>query len=75
MNQSDLRKPFWMVYGIGQRSPTVQHRHFDAALAESKRLARAHPGITFVVLESVAATVKNDVATFILRAPSDDIPF
>ncbi len=36
----------WLVYGVGQRSPTYEHTSEDSATNEAKRLAREHPGIS-----------------------------
>lgn len=46
---------FWMVYGVGQRGSTYQHRLKASAQEEAKRLASLHPGIAFVVLAAVDA--------------------
>lgn len=54
-------EPFWMVYGLHQRAPTVRHKTYGYALEEAKRLAKHHPDIEFFVLESVAHCVKRDV--------------
>lgn len=35
---------FWMVYGVGQRGSTYQHRSKALAQEEAKRLAGLHPG-------------------------------
>lgn len=74
------RKKFWMIYGVGQRAPTMRHESFDLAHSEAKRLARNNPGIEFVVLEAVAAVFKQDVVTVSFAAPvdrrqDDGIPF
>lgn len=82
-------KPFWMVYGIGQGCPTVRHETEDKAQREADRLARANPGVTFVLMEATKAVRRRDLDRFDLRtAPSppgqrikphydvdDDIPF
>ena len=81
-------KPFWMVYGIGQGGPTVRHETEDKAQREADRLARANPGVTFVLLEATKAVRRRDLERFDLRAPlsvsglqtrlraiDDDIPF
>jgi len=76
-------KPFWMVYGVGQREPTYRHVYYNSAAREAARLARNHPGTVFVVLEAITALVKNDLIMRRYRAPldvsdaggSDDIPF
>ncbi|MDW9772577.1 hypothetical protein GOA89_11425 [Sinorhizobium meliloti] len=46
---------FWMVYGVGQRGSTYQHRSKALAQLEAQRLASIHPGIPFVVLAAVDA--------------------
>ena len=58
-------KPFWMVYGLDQHPPRVMHRTRAAGAAEMQRLARANPGVAFVLLESVGAAVKQDLQTII----------
>jgi len=52
---------FWMVYGEGKQAPTMKHHHFEAAKKEATRLARANPGVEFVVLQSIATAKKTDV--------------
>lgn len=73
---------FWMVYGLGHKSPTVRHKTEDSALREAKRLARMNPDVEFYVLETIHHAVKREVdVTFIGRhepndaLPYDDIPF
>lgn len=69
---------FWMVYGMGQRQPTIRHKSLVSARAEAERLARACPGIDFFVLEAVGAARKVDVEYVDFsnaRAMDDDIPF
>ncbi|GAA0267401.1 hypothetical protein LNAOJCKE_3011 [Methylorubrum aminovorans] len=81
-------KPFWMVYGLGTRGPTVLHNTEHSALREAERLAEVSPGTTFVVLEATEAVRVRRFDRFSLRnAPcppgtripraddSDDIPF
>ncbi|WP_420415273.1 hypothetical protein [Roseibium sp.] len=70
MNNSD---PFWMIYGIGQGRPSAQHRSYDVAAAEAKRLARQNPGVRFVVLQAIRAFEKLDVMETTISDP--DIPF
>lgn len=87
---SDLTemKPFWMVYGLGQRGPTYSHDTETSALREAERLAEIGPGTTFVVLEATEAvrvrrfdrvdlrTAPCPPGTRIPRADlGDDIPF
>ncbi|EKF40849.1 hypothetical protein NA8A_18197 [Nitratireductor indicus C115] len=71
---------FWMVYGLGQRQPTVRHKTFASAQGEAERLARTVPGVAFYVLEAVSVSRRVDVETIRLREglpyPCDDeIPF
>lgn len=81
-------KPFWMVYGLGQRGPAYQHDTEGSALREAERLAEMSPGTTFVVLEATQAVRIRQFDRFDLRtAPAprgtriprgeaeDDIPF
>ncbi len=65
--------PFWMVWGIHSGPPTFQHQSEESARNEAERLARLNPGKQFVVLESVAAYTKTDVAVTDLRP--NIIPF
>lgn len=81
-------KPFWMVYGVGQRGPTYQHDSEGSALREAERLAESSPGTTFVVMEATEAVRVHRFDRFSLRtAPcplgtripraeeGDDMPF
>ena len=72
------KSQFWMVYGHGQRAPTYIHESVRSAQAEAQRLARAHPGICFVILEAVEAVAKQEFVTFRYRGRRDldaEIPF
>lgn len=70
-------KKFWMVYGVGQGAPTMQHENEAVACREAHRLARNHPGIEFYVLESMARAVKDEVRFERLKPSEldDGIPF
>ncbi len=69
-------RPFWMVHGIGQRAPAFAHPQRFLAEAEARRLARAHPGIVFVVLETVSAVIARDIEVVTYKREVDDgIPF
>ena len=82
-------KQFWMIYGIGQRQPAMQHESRELASMEARRLARTNPDVTFVVLEAVEAVTKREFSTVTFRAAQpysapargrmagidDDIPF
>ena len=52
-------KRYWMVHGHGM--PSHMHESYESAAKEAKRLARVHPGQTFVVLESVKAFRKIEI--------------
>lgn len=78
------RPPFFMVYGLGQRQPTVRHKTRASAALEAERLARAHPGVEFYVLRTVSVSKKTDVITEEMspwdradeaQADDDGIPF
>ena len=72
---------FWMVYGLGQKQPTVRHKSFQSAHGEAKRLAKANPEIPFYVLAPISVSLKVEVDTIFLpiRSPFADqdteIPF
>jgi len=72
--------PFWMVYGLDQGPPTWKHPSAHAATREAERLARLHPGKTFIVLEAIGAVRKVDVEIIPIGRGNaadlaDDIPF
>ena len=72
---------FWMVYGLGQKQPTVRHKTYGSAEAEAKRLAKLHPEIPFFVLAPISVSIKIEVDTAFLplRVPrvdrDEEIPF
>ena len=72
MTTTPTGKKFWMVYAPDGGAPTREHDHSDLAETEAQRLARAHPGRTFVVLEATKAFRKTDVEEIPL---SEEIPF
>lgn len=65
---------FWMVWNPEGRAPTYRHTSEGSAKTEAERLARANPGQTFVVLESVCARRVDDMICIDMRA-DDGIPF
>jgi len=66
--------PFWLVWNPKGHAPTYQHGTLDQATSEAERLARTNPGQTFIVLESVAALVVDNIQRTDLR-PRDELPF
>lgn len=45
---------FYMVWADNGNSPVKKHEAEYLAKEEAERLARRHPGVTFVVLKSIA---------------------
>lgn len=77
---------FWMVHGIGQRSPTFRHETHESAKAEAERLAQQCPGTVFVVLAAKdafcariqpvgAVEIVKNAANGATITPDDPIPF
>ena len=69
--------PYWLVWRVGREPmfpPTFQHSTLEAAQAEASRLARANPGVQFVVLETVSAHRVVDMEVVDLR-PDRGLPF
>jgi hypothetical protein len=52
-------KKFWMVLGSG--TPVFRHDTKGSAIVEAERLAKSHPDTEFVVLESLATVIRNNV--------------
>jgi hypothetical protein len=68
---------FWMIYNPNAGPPQQMH-HFDTeAIAEAERLARANPGVRFVLLEAVDVfeVEMSPVTRTTLSPCSDDVPF
>lgn len=65
---------FWFVWNPDGRSPSYKHPSEAAAVGEAERLARLHPGNTFVVLESICARRVDNMLCIDMRSNSD-IPF
>ncbi len=51
------REPFWLVWNPQGYNPQRKHNTEEGATREAERLARANPGQTFIVMESVGALV------------------
>lgn len=66
--------PFWMVWNPNGHAPTYRHPSLNAATQEAERLAKANPGRTFVVLESVCARVADTMLSIDLK-PAPEVPF
>jgi len=67
-------EPFWLVWNPNGHAPRYQHGTLDQAASEAERLARTNPGQTFIVLESVAALVVDNIQRTDLR-PREQLPF
>ena len=65
---------YWLVWRVGAAAPTYRHSSFDSADTEARRLARAHCGDEFVVLETVRSHRASDLVTTDLR-PDRGLPF
>ena len=67
--------PFWLVWSPnGDRPPSVRHPSEDAALQEANRLADAHPGREFYVMQPTLQVVSQ--RRFTTRYSVDDgVPF
>lgn len=70
-----MREKFWMIYGEGQRAPTVKHASYEIAKQEAERLCRNNPGIDFFVLQPVSVSKRVDVETKMLLDEYNDPPF
>ena len=67
---------FWLVYNPLRNMPRRQHTHEGSAIREAERLARLHPGETFIVLEATHARRVCDMQTIDLRPNStQETPF
>jgi len=67
--------PFYIVWNPeGPHAPKFRHESFEAARAEAERLALAHPGDEFFVMESHSrSTTTRPVET--VYYDTDGIPF
>jgi hypothetical protein len=72
-----INKPTWFVWCPTGWPPKHQHQSIESAINEAERLAKAHPGQQFVVLETVGARMVDLVQRIDLRPVNepDEIPF
>lgn len=64
---------FWLVWSpTGTRPPQQKHPSNESAIAEAKRLARAHRGQQFIVMEATDGFEVNDVRHTVFLRP---VPF
>lgn len=63
---------FWIVWNPEGRNPKVMHRFHDKAKAEAMRLAIAHPGERFFVMEAIDCYQNNSVQHTVFER---EIPF
>ncbi|GAP67363.1 hypothetical protein MBSD_n2684 [Mizugakiibacter sediminis] len=68
------REPFWLVWNPQGYNPQRKHNTKEGATREAERLARANPGQTFIVMESVCALVVDNIQRTDLR-PGNELPF
>jgi len=68
------REPFWLVWNPQGYNPQCKHNTEEGATREAERLARANPGQTFIVMESVGALVVDNIQRTDLR-PGNEPPF
>lgn len=69
------QRPFWIVFcPTGPTPPTVKHQDVGSATREAERLARAHRGQEFYVMESHSGFVVDDIHR-IRFVDDDSIPF
>lgn len=68
------RKPFWLVWNPQGYNPQCKHNTEEGATREAERLARANPGQTFIVMESVGALVVDNIQRTDLRT-GNELPF
>jgi hypothetical protein len=64
---------FWIVWNPHGSNPTHQHVNRELAQKEASRLALAHPGIEFIVLQAIGKAVKRDVDW--IEVSGDELPF
>lgn len=72
-----MANKFWCVWEPHYGTPTVKHCDKATAVQEARRLAAAHPGRVFHLMEAQASYQKVDIAVTELQPPpeAEDIPF
>jgi hypothetical protein len=69
-------KAFFLVWSpAGLRPPKYRHTTHGSALGEAHRLAAAHPGREFYVVETTDRVVLDSQAMGAAESDEDDIPF
>ena len=48
--------PYYYVYRVGHKFPTIKHHTLTSAAYEAERLSNQHPGETFEILQCQAVT-------------------
>lgn len=66
-NDMQHREPFWLVWNPQGYNPQCKYNTEEGATREAERLARANPGQTFIVMESVGALVVDNIQRTDLR--------
>jgi hypothetical protein len=57
MEQKDpTMSPYYYVYRVGNKFPTLKHQTLTSAVTEAERLSNQHPGETFEILQCLAIT-------------------
>lgn len=70
------KRAFWLVWNPDGGPPTHRHDTEDSAEAEAERLARAHPGARFFVMQAVALRTMDAMQRVRLcPGADDDMPF
>jgi len=68
-----VNQKFWVIWNPERGLPRFQHPSLFAAKVEAERLAKAHPGQVFHILESMGFMKVSDPCQW---TPADDgIPF
>lgn len=57
-------KPYYYVYRVGNKAPTIRHYSLLVATKEAERLSNQHPGETFEILQCLGITRTAKASTF-----------